>query len=133
MKTVERIERSLALKKSDVFIRSEYDKLGSEAQVARALKELVERGKLVRIGRGVYAKAKPSVLSGKAIPVKPVENLVPEALQKLGIRVQPSRLTEDYNAGKTTQVPTGMVYRVDRKRISRKLGFNGKLAKFESA
>lgn len=133
MKTIERIERSLALRKSDVLIRSEYDDFGSEAQIARALKELVERGKLVRLGRGVYAKAKPSVLSGKAIPVQPLENLVPQALQKLGIDVKPSRLTEDYNAGRTTQVPTGIVYRVDRKRISRKLGFNGRLVKFETA
>lgn len=133
MKTVERIERSLALKKSDVLIRSEYDKFGSEAQVTRALKELVERGKLVRLGRGVYAKAKPSVLTGKAIPVQPLENLAPQVLQKLGIEVSPSRQTQAYNAGLTTQVPTGIVFQVARRRITRKLGFNGKTVKFECA
>ena len=69
MKTVERIERSVSLKKSDVLLRAEYDSFGSEAQVSRALKELVQRGKLVKLGRGVYAKAKPSVLTGKASSV----------------------------------------------------------------
>ena len=133
MKTVERIERSVTMKKSDVFLRSEYDAFGSEAQVSRALKELVERGKLVKLGRGVYAKAKPSILTGKAIPIKPVEILAPEALEKLGIQAQPSRQVRKYNSGQTTQIPVGIVFTVSRRRITRKLGFNGKTVKFEFA
>jgi hypothetical protein len=133
MKTVDRIERSVSLKKSDVLLRAEYDSFGSEAQVSRALKELVERGKLVKLGRGVYAKAKPSVLTGKAIPIKPLESLAPEALKKLGIQTTQTQQVEDYNSGKSTQIPAGIVFKVARRRITRKLGFNGKTVKFELA
>lgn len=133
MKTVERIERSVSLKKSDVLLRAEYDSFGSEAQVSRALKELVERGKLVKLGRGVYAKAKPSVLTGKAIPIRPLEILAPEALKKLGIQTTQTQQVEDYNSGKSTQIPAGIVFKVARRRITRKLGFNGKTVKFELA
>ena len=101
--------------------------------MGRALRELVLDGTLVRLGLGVYAKAKPSVLTGKPIPVRPLEVLAPEALNKLGVTVMASRLTEAYNAGRSTQVPAGIVFNVGRRRIARKLGFNGKAIQYEHA
>ncbi len=85
----------------------------------------------MRIGHGVYAKAKPSVLSGKPIPVEPLEVLIPIALHKLGVEAQEPRRSRDYNAGRTTQVPTGLVVNVGSRRITRKLGFNGKFVEYE--
>ena len=101
----ERLYRSVARRKDDVFVRKDFAALGSEAQVNRALRSLVSRGVIVKLGVGVYAKAKKSVLSGKAIPVKPVSVLAPIALQKLGVKTFPSQMTQDYNAGTTTQYP----------------------------
>lgn len=86
---------------------------------------------LIRIGVGVYAKAKPSVLSGRPIPVEPLEVLAPIALRKLGVQVHPPRRSSDYNAGRTSQVPTGLVINVGGRRITRKLGFNGKFVEYE--
>ena len=40
------------------------------------------------------------------------------ALRRLGVAIVPIRLEEDYNAGKTTQVPTGRVV-VVRGRVRR--------------
>ncbi|MDB6001260.1 MAG: hypothetical protein JWP52_2959 [Rhizobacter sp.] len=126
-----RIKRSVSNCGGDVFVRGDFVRFGSTAQVGRALNELTTQGALVKLGVGVYAKAKPSVLSGKPIPAKPLEVLAPVALQKLGVKVQPSRLTQAYNDGQSTQVPTGVVLNTGRRRIARKLGFNGKLIQYE--
>jgi len=133
MNIVDRIKRSVANRNADVFVRADFMPFGSQAQVGRALNELQSEGVLVKLGVGVYAKAKPSVLSGKPIPIKPLEVLAPEALKKLGVQVGESRQTREYNAGNSTQIPTGVVFSVGKQRIQRKLGFNGKLVEYERA
>lgn len=133
MYIVDRLRRSIANRTDDVFLRSEFDAFGSRAQVGRAITQLQGLGVLVKLGVGVYAKAKPSVLSGKPIPVKPLEVLAPEIFRKFGVRTEPSRQVREYNAGSSTQVPTGVVVSTGRRRIQRKLGFNGKLVQYERA
>jgi len=49
------------------------------------------------------------------------------------VTVMASRLTQEYNAGRSTQVPAGIVFNVGRRRIARKLGFNGKAIRYEHA
>jgi hypothetical protein len=44
----------------------------------------------------------------------------------------PSRLEKAYNAGQTTQVPTGRVVAVNR-RVRRKIGYEGVSLAFERA
>jgi hypothetical protein len=44
----------------------------------------------------------------------------------------PTRLERAYNAGETTQVPTGRVVGVTR-RVRRKIGYNGVSLSFERA
>ena len=131
MKVVDRIRRAVANRKADVFVRADFVSCGSRAQVGRALIELQCIGALVKLGLGVYAKAKPSVLSGKPIPIKPLEVLAPEALKKFGVQVGESRQMREYNSGGSTQVPTGVVFNVGKRRIQRKLGFNGKFVQYE--
>lgn len=131
MDIVNRLRRSLANRDADVFLRAEFASFGSPAQVSRALTELQNKGVLVKLGVGVYAKAKPSVLSGKPIPAKPLEVLAPEILKKLGIQAGMSRQTREYNTGVSTQVPSGIVINTGKRRIQRKLGFNGKLVQYE--
>lgn len=133
MNITNRIQRSIANKGTDVFLRSDFGRFGSAAQISRALDGLQTSGKLVKLGMGVYAKAIPSVLSGKPIPVKPLEVLAPQVLKKLGVTVTASRLTKAYNAGQSTQVPTGVVLNTGKRRIGRQIGFNGKLVQYERA
>lgn len=126
------IERFIAETHSPVVLRADLRKLGcSSSSLSAALRTLIDQGVLVRIGAGVYAKAKPSVLSGKPIPVEPLEVLAPIALRKLGVKVQPARRYRDYNAGRTSQVPVGVVVNVGRQRVTRKIGFNGKFVEYE--
>ena len=101
--------------------------------MGRALNELTARGALVKLGVGVYARAKPSVLSGKPIPARPLEVLAPQALQRLGVALGETRLAAAYNSGQSTQIPAGVVLNTGKRRITRKLGFNGKLVHYERA
>ena len=133
MSVENRIKRSIGLRADDVFIRSEFEKFASRAQISRALRQLVQSGRLVKLGVGIYAKAKPSVLNGKAIPVRPVDVLAPQALAKLGVDVQPSRLGAAYNTGESLQIPAGTTLNTGRRRISRKIGFGGREVMYEAS
>ncbi|EIU7186995.1 hypothetical protein L346_01671 [Pseudomonas aeruginosa MSH-10] len=128
----ERLKRAIALRKDDVFLRSEFARFGSPAQLSRALRQLIAEGVLVKLGLGVFAKAKPSALTGKPIPVQPLEVLAPLVLQKLGVKVKPSQAVHDYNSGISQQLAAGIVLDTGYRRISRKLVFGKQTVAYES-
>lgn len=132
MTVEQQIRQSISEHKDDVYVRSDFAGFGSPSQVSRALAHLIGEGRIVRLGVGVFAKAKTSVLTGSPIPVRPVESLAPVALKKLGITVGPSRLTQAYNSGRTTQLPAGIVVSTGSRRISRKIGFGGRYIEYEN-
>lgn len=133
MNIADRIRRSVQLRKELVLRPADFQAFGSEASVKRALRELVDQGLLVRLGVGLYAKAKKSVLSGQPIPARPLEVLAPMALNRLGVQLNEPARSSEYNAGRTNQVPTGLVVNTGRRRISRKIGFNGRYVQYERA
>jgi hypothetical protein len=128
----ERLKRAIALRKDEVFLRSEFSDFGSPAQISRALRHLISTGVLVRLGRGVFAKAKASILTGKPIPVRPLEVLAPLVLQKLGVKTSAGRAVREYNAGDSLQLPAGIVLDTGSRRINRKLGFGGRYVVYEN-
>lgn len=132
MVTEDRLKRAIALRQDEVFLRSEFARFASPAQLSRALRHLIELGILVKLGLGVYAKAKPSVLSGKPIPVQPLEVLAPLVLQKLGVKVSAGQAVRDYNAGLSQQLGAGIVLDTGRRRITRKLGFGERYVSYEN-
>ena len=85
---------------------------------------------LIYLGYGTYARAKKSTISGALVPEKPLPELAKEAMRKLGVKTAPSNAEKAYNAGRTTQVPTGRVIGV-KGRVARKFGYNGKYISFE--
>ena len=127
-----RIAERVARKKSDVLLRQDFEDLGGYDQIGRGLRQLVGKGKLVKIGYGLYARAAPSPLSGETIPTKNLPALAAEALERLNVDMEISSSAQAYNAGLTTQVPTGRVIAV-KGRISRKIGYDGKYVTFERA
>lgn len=114
----------------DVFLRADFKDLGGYDQVGRALRRLVDRGDLVRVGYGVYARAAVSPLSGRTIPRKNLPALAAEALERLNVELATSSHEEAYNSGRTAQVPTGRVIAV-KGRIARRIGYDGKYVSFE--
>jgi hypothetical protein len=123
----------MARKKGQVvFVREDFEDLGGYDQVGRVLKGLASAGKLIKIGYGIYAKARKSSITGEIIPVAPLPTLAKAALKRLGVEVVTSSLERDYNAGKTTQVPTGRQIAV-KGRVSRKIGYGGAYVSYEPA
>jgi hypothetical protein len=120
----ERLEQRIARKRGDVFLRSDFSDLGGYDQVGRELRGLVRQGRLLKAGYGIYTRARPSTLDGKPTPTKGLRDLAREALGRLGIETAPTRMEEAYNAGRTTQVPTGRVVGV-RGRVRRQIFYNG--------
>ena len=104
-----RVAMRILRKKANVFLRSDFEDLGGYDQIGRSLRSLTVNGQLVRVGYGVYARAVLSPVSGKTIPARPLPALAAEALARLGVETEPSRFAKAYNAGATTQVPTGRV------------------------
>lgn len=126
-----RLQKRIARKQSDVFLRADFEDLGGYDQIGRVLRDLVRKGQLLKLGYGVYARAIKSPLSGKPMPPKGLAT-VAEAVERLGVKTAPTRLERDYNAGRTTQVPTGRVIGIQG-RLRRKLGYNGIALSFERA
>jgi hypothetical protein len=127
-----KLARRIARTKRDVFLRADFADLGGYDQVGRGLASLSMQGVILRIGQGLYARSVPSPFDNTPVPVKGVSELMTEALARCGIQARPTRMQLDYNAGRTTQVPTGRVIGVDR-RVRRKLGYNGWELRFERA
>ena len=130
-KTLEgKIAVRIARKQSVVLLREDFDDLGGYDQVGRALLALTKKGKLVKIGYGLYAKTRVSSLTGKTVPVEPLPTLARNALNRLGVAALPSQAEIDYRQGRSTQVPTGRLIGVN-KRISRKIGYNNIAVNYE--
>jgi len=124
---LERIRRM----RRNVFLRADFSELGGYDQIGRALRTLVKRSELLKVGQGLYARARTSPLSGRLVPAKGLGTLR-EALARVGIETVPTQLEQDYEAGRTTQVPTGRVVGV-RTRVRRKIGYGGVQLGYEHA
>ena len=128
----ERLLKRIDRKRGDVFLRADFDDLGGYNQVGRALRNIVREGRLVRVGQGLYARAVSAPSDGRPIPNKGFRAMATEALGRLGIETAPTRLEQAYNTGRTTQVPSGCVVAV-KKRVRRKIGYDGIFVGFERA
>jgi hypothetical protein len=122
----QRIETRIARRRDDAFLTREFLDLGGERQVLRALRELTDEGKLIRLGYGVYARAEVSSLTNK--PMLAGDGFGPvsrQVLNKLKVPWEPTTAELAYNEGRSTQVPmTPRVRLPPRSRFSRKLRYN---------
>lgn len=127
-----KVSARIARKKDIVFVREDFEDLGGYDQIGRVLRRLVSAEKIIKIGYGLYAKAKKSSITGEVIPVAPLPILATCALERLGVEIAPSTLERDYKEGRTTQVPTGRLIAV-KGRINRKIGYDGGYISYEPA
>jgi len=90
--------------------------------VLRALRKLVEEGKLIRLGYGIYGRAIISRLSRKPILYSPdgFIGAARQALTKLGVKWELTEWERSYNEGRSTQVPVNPIIRI-KGRFSRRL------------
>ncbi len=115
-----------------MLLRDDFIDLGGYDQVGRALRQLIRKEKIVKIGYGLYAKAKISSLTGETLPTLALPLLAREAMKRLGVKVCPTKAELDYQTGRSTQVPTGRLIGVTN-RINRKIGYKGASIYYERA
>ena len=77
-----------------------------------------------------YLNALENVMLAQYFHSTTDEQEAAEALKRVGVETLPCRSTQDYNAGRTTQIPTGRVVGV-RQRVRRRIGYNGFTLSFE--
>ncbi len=126
-----RIQYRIKKSKDFVFMLPDFLDLSDRDQVMRALRKLISKGLILKVGQGVYVKAKESLISKKIIPQIDLNEVGKRVAKKLNIKVIPSRYELWYNNGVTTQVPTGNVIAIEGT-ILRKIGFNGVYITYET-
>ena len=127
-----RIAELLAASTDCAFVRGEFASFGSERQVARALQELIADGALLRVGYGVYARARKSSMSDKIVPDASVMQIGLMALEKLGVVADLGKEARANRDGLSTQVPMLPIVSVGKSRVRRKIGYGRKTIVYET-
>ena len=126
-----RIQYRIKKSKDFVFMLPDFSDLSDRDQIMRALRKLIAKNLIIKVGQGIYVKAKVSKLTSKIIPQIDLAEIGKAVAKKLKIKVLPSRYELWYNEGKTTQVPSGKVIAI-RGTILRKIGFEGNYITYET-
>lgn len=126
----DKVLRKIQSKRSDVILRSDLNELGNSRQISRALNDLVDDGRLVRIGRGIYAKSKISKYINEPVINIGFEAACLQALKRLNVKWELSKFIKDYNEGKTQQVPAQLEVRL-KSRFRRELKYDNNTFRFE--
>jgi hypothetical protein len=66
-----RIQSRLKRSKRYVFTRDDFKDIAGYDQVGRALRDLIKEGQLLKVGYGVYTKARQNSITGKVMPAAP--------------------------------------------------------------
>ena len=92
MKTESRILLSIRQRPGAVLLRSDVAGLGSASQVSESLKALQNKGFIVRVGSGIYAKSVKAPATGAIRLMASAEDIAVEVFKKLGVaaRITPS-------------------------------------------
>ncbi|WP_130901414.1 DUF6088 family protein [Pseudomonas sp. Sample_23] len=114
-------KRIKRMPKGRPFVRAVFQRTGSRSAVNKALSQMVFRGILERISRGVYMRPKYSQYSGKRVRANPISVLEAvarargetiqihgaEAVRRLGLSVQMQVLPTFYTSGATREIKVG--------------------------
>ena len=120
----ERLEARIAERRDDAFLTREFSDLGGERQVLRALRELTDGGKLIRLGYGAYGRAEISTLTQQPMLAGDGFGAVSrQVLDKLNVQWEPTEAEQAYNSGRTTQIPMKPQVRLRGSRFVRKLRY----------
>lgn len=116
-----------------MFLRSDFADFAGYDQVGRVLKQLVDEGQLVRIGKGLYTRARPSAVTGKPTIAVPggFKAASRAALTRLGYEWGPDIAEQRYNENKTNQISASAGV-VVQGRLNRKIGFGNQSLQYQA-
>lgn len=122
MTVYELVSRRVRLSRRYVFFRSDFKELGGRTQVGRSLLRMCTAGELLKIGHGVYAKARRNRINNNIMIASPggADAVFIEVLMRLNLSYEWTGMTADYMQGNTSQVPAFIEVKLKR-RLYRKL------------
>lgn len=129
MTAVERVYQKIKRSRRYVFERKDFDGFASYDQIGRALRQLVKQGELIKLGYGLYTKARMNSLTGRPMPTNPggSDALMREILKMKGVDFEMDKLSLQSLSGKSTQIPCSIQYSWNHKQFNRKLAVGNRV------
>jgi hypothetical protein len=123
MTATDRIYQKIKRSRRYVFERKDFDNYASYDQIGRVLKQLVDKGVLIKIGYGLYTKATINSLTNKPMPTNPggTDAIMREILKLRGVDFEMDATSLRSINGKSTQIPASIKYSWDSKQFNRNL------------
>lgn len=126
MKLETRMRQSITRRTGTLILRSDVASLGSPTQVTHALNVLIQKGELIRLTRGLYAKADLSNFEPRARGS--ITAIIREAANKFGLIIHNDFSKEISNDNENDEI----VVSTENPRTERKMFVNGKVVHFRS-
>lgn len=113
-----RVNRS----KRYVFARADFTDIAGYDQIGRELRKLVKSGLLLRIGYGLYTKARTNSITGQIMPASPggADGVILEAIEKLGVEYKFDDFSQRSIDGDSLQIPASFQI-ITNNRFKRKI------------
>mgnify|MGYP006086482571 CR=1 FL=1 len=123
MTILKRVQTRVKRSKSSVFLRSDFKDIADYDQVGRALRLLVIQESLLKIGYGLYVRARINRITGKPMPDNPAgaDGVMIEAMGKLGVDFEFDKLSLMNMRGTSTQIPSKVNINPTSSRFKRKI------------
>lgn len=123
MTAANRIFQKLKRSRRYVFERKDFDGIASYDQIGRALNQLIDKGEIMKLGYGLYTKARVNSLTGRLMPTNPggSDALLREILKMKGVDFEMDSLSLQNLSGESTQIPSSVQYSWNPKQFNRKL------------
>ena len=119
----DRLETRIKRAKRSVFLRSDFADIAEYDQVGRGLRNLVRDGLLLKIGYGLYVRARVNRITGTLMPDNPAGNdgVLIEAMERLGVDYKFDDLSLKSLSGESTQIPASVKIIPKSSRFTRKI------------
>ena len=123
MTAADRIYQKIKRSRRYVFERKDFYNDASYDQVGRVLKQLVDKGVLMKIGYGLYTKSTINSLTKKPKPTNPggTDAIMREILRLRGVDFEMDAMSLKSINGQSTQIPASIKYKWDPKLFNRSL------------
>lgn len=120
-----RLEKRISDIQDTVIFYSDIADLNDDmTQLNRALGNIIKKRGLVRVSRGIYAKAAPGKYIDAPILKDTLEGVAEKIFNRLEVKWDLTPEQKEYNSGKSTQVPVRVAFRLTS-RLRRKIGYDG--------
>jgi hypothetical protein len=123
MTILDRVKTRVRRSKRSVFLRADFTDIADYDQVGRALRTLVREGNVMKIGYGLYVRARENRITGKLMADNPAgtDGVMIEVMEKLGVEYQLDELSSMNMVGESTQIPANIKIRPKSPRFKRKI------------